>query len=131
MMRAAARHGVDTRAVRDYRVTLRKLAIRDDELFDDVLSSDAASMRESSLDAKTYALVQLAALVAVGGSPPAYRPVIDRALARGASVDEVVGTLIAVTSASGAPRVVSAAPAVGLAIGYDVRQALEEWESSR
>jgi alkylhydroperoxidase/carboxymuconolactone decarboxylase family protein YurZ len=117
--------------VRDYRVTLRKLAIRDDELFDDVLRSDAASMRESTLDAKTYALVQLAALVAVGGSPPAYRPVIDAALARGASVDEIVGTLIAVTSASGAPRVVSAAPAVGLAVGYDVRQALEEWESSR
>lgn len=131
MMRAAVWRGVDKRAVRDYRVTLRKLAIRDDELFDDVLSSDAASMRESSLDAKTYALVQLAALVAVGGSPPAYRPVIDAALARGASVDEIVGTLIAVTSASGAPRVVSAAPAVGLAVGYDVRQALEEWESSR
>jgi 4-carboxymuconolactone decarboxylase len=131
MMRAGGSRGVDKKAVRDYRVTLRKLAIRDAALFDDVLSSDAASMRESSLDAKTYALAQLAALIAVGGSAPAYRPVIDAALARGASVDEIVGTLIAVTSAIGAPRVVSAAPAVGLAVGYDVRQALEEWESSR
>jgi alkylhydroperoxidase/carboxymuconolactone decarboxylase family protein YurZ len=117
--------------VRDYRVTLRKLAIRDDALFEDVLSSEAARKRESTLDARTHALVQLAALVAVGGSAPTYRPVIDAALAGGASVDEIVGTLIAVTEASGAPRVVAAAPAVGLAVGYDVRQALEEWEASR
>ena len=131
MMRPTGGHGVDRAAVRDYRVTLRKLAIRDEALFDDVLSSDAARQRESHLDPKTHALVQLAALVAVGGSGPAYRPVVDAALAGGASCDEIVGTLIAVTVASGAPRVVAAAPAVGLAVGYDVRQALEEWESSR
>jgi alkylhydroperoxidase/carboxymuconolactone decarboxylase family protein YurZ len=114
--------------VADYRVTLRKLAIGDDALFDRVLSSDAATVRESSLDAKTYGLVRLAALVAVGGSAPAYRQVIDAARAAGASLDEIVGTLMAVSAASGMPRVVAAAPYVGLAIGYDVPEALEDWD---
>ena len=113
-------------AVPDYRVTLRKLAIGDDALLDRVMSSDAASVRESSLDAKTHGLVRLAALVAVGGSPPAYRQVIDSARAAGASPDEIVGTLMAVCSESGTPRVVAAAPSVGLAIGYDVPSALED-----
>ena len=47
------------------------------------------------------------------------------AQAAGASVDEVVGSLIAVAPIVGLARVVSAAPVLALAIGYDVDAALE------
>jgi hypothetical protein len=43
----------------------------------------------------------------------------------GATSDEIVGCLIAVLSVVGVARVVSAAPKVGLALGYDVESALE------
>ena len=43
----------------------------------------------------------------------------------GASRDEMVGTLIAVIPIVGVARVVSAAPNLALALGYDVSEALE------
>ena len=41
------------------------------------------------------------------------------------SIDEIVGTLIAVAPTIGLRRVVSAAPELALALGYDVDAALE------
>jgi hypothetical protein len=40
-------------------------------------------------------------------------------------VDDLVGTLIAVMPSTGADRVVSAAPKLALALGYDIDAALE------
>ena len=53
------------------------------------------------------------------------------ALAAGASIDEIVGTLIAVAPTVGLARVVSAAPELALALGYDVDAALETPERGR
>ena len=50
---------------------------------------------------------------------------MEVALASGATYDEIVGILIAVAPAVGLGRVVSAAPELGLALGYDVASALE------
>jgi hypothetical protein len=52
--------------------------------------------------------------------------VIESGLAAGVTVDEIVGTLVSVMPAIGVARVVSAAPKLGLALGYDVSDALEE-----
>ena len=52
--------------------------------------------------------------------------VIEAALQCDTTVDEIVGVLIAVMPAIGVARVVSAAPKLGLALGYDVGNALEE-----
>jgi hypothetical protein len=46
------------------------------------------------------------------------------ALAAGASLQEIVGVLIAVAPAVGVARTVSAAPELALAIGYDIDLAL-------
>jgi len=46
-------------------------------------------------------------------------------LRAGASHEEIVGTLIAVLPTVGVGRVVTAAPNLGLAMGYDVTDALE------
>ena len=51
------------------------------------------------------------------------------ALAAGATSDEIVACLEAVTSVTGAARVVQCAPKVGLALGYDVEAALERFEA--
>ena len=47
------------------------------------------------------------------------------ALAAGASVDEIVGTLVAVAPDVGIVRAVAAAPELALALGYDVYAAFE------
>ena len=50
---------------------------------------------------------------------------VDAGLEAGASYDEIVGVLIAVIPVVGVARVVSSAPNLALALGYDVSEALE------
>jgi 4-carboxymuconolactone decarboxylase len=108
-----------------YEDTLRKLAVRDDEYVDRLLADEHASDEESRLEGKTRALVRIAALVAVDAAPPSYMQAIESARSWSASSEEIVGCLIAVLPSVGVARVVSAAPKVGLALGYDVDAALE------
>ena len=108
----------------DYKDRLRRLAICDEELVAAILASEP-SREESGLDAKTHALVRLSTTVAVDAGQPSYQHAVERALAAGATTDEIVGTLVAVVSLTGVPRAVSAAPRLGLALGYDVEAALE------
>jgi alkylhydroperoxidase/carboxymuconolactone decarboxylase family protein YurZ len=111
--------------VAQHEETLRKLAIRDDAYVESLMVDHCQNRSASRLEGKTYALVQLGALVAVDAAPPSYLEMIESARQGGASEDEIVGTLIAVMPAVGVARVVSAAPKLGLAVGYDVGAALE------
>lgn len=70
-------------------------------------------------------MARLAALVALHAAPYSYRRCVDRALAAGASVDEMLDTLKVVAPTVGLVRVVSAAPEMALALGYDIDSALE------
>jgi alkylhydroperoxidase/carboxymuconolactone decarboxylase family protein YurZ len=115
--------------VADSRTTLRRLTIRDDEFVHEAMASETANLARSCLDPKTHALVRLGAMIALGAAEPSYRQIVDVARLAGASNDEVVGTLVAVMTATGVPRVVAAAPAVGLAIGYGVHAALEQLDA--
>ena len=105
---------------------LCKLAIADDEYVEALLAHDQANVAASHLDPKTHALIRLGALMAVDAAPPLYMWAIGSARRCGASNDEIVGCLIAVLPTLGVARVVSAAPKLGLALGYDVNVALEE-----
>jgi hypothetical protein len=69
--------------------------------------------------------VRVAAIIAVDAAPSSFQQAVTHALAAGATIDEIVATLEAVTPVVGAARVVSSAPKVALALGYDVEQALE------
>ena len=109
----------------DYKTTLRKLALRDDGYIEALLARGSVSAEESGLDARTRALVQVGALVAVDAAPPSYMSVAEEALAAGATHENLVGSLIVVMPVVGVARVVSAAPNLALAIGYDVGDALE------
>ena len=104
---------------------LVRLAIRDGAVIDPLVVDDVRNLAVSHLDAKTHALARVAALVAIDAATPSYLDSVDDARMAGASDDEIVGTLVALLAIVGAPRIVSAAPKLGLALGLDVGQALE------
>jgi alkylhydroperoxidase/carboxymuconolactone decarboxylase family protein YurZ len=54
---------------------------------------------------------------------------VGAALDAGATVEEILGTMIAVAPISGIARVVQATPDVALPIGYDLDAAFEELDS--
>jgi alkylhydroperoxidase/carboxymuconolactone decarboxylase family protein YurZ len=108
-----------------YKDTLRCLALNDERFLESVVGMRYDTVDASHLDPKTHALLCLAASLAVDAAPSSYQSVVGMALAAGASVDEIVGSLIAVAPTIGLARVVSAAPELALALGYDVDAALE------
>jgi alkylhydroperoxidase/carboxymuconolactone decarboxylase family protein YurZ len=83
------------------------------------------------IDPKTAALTRLAAQIAMGAPAATFRSTIDAALAAGADVGEVFGTVTAVAPTVGMSRLVAATVGVGLALGYDVDSALESPEHPR
>jgi 4-carboxymuconolactone decarboxylase len=117
--------------VDEYKVTLRKLALRDDRFIDALLSEDRANAALSGIDPKSHALLRIAALITADAAPPSYMSAVEAGLDAGASYEEIVGVLIAVMPIVGVARVVSAAPNLGLALGYDVSAALELVEGNQ
>jgi 4-carboxymuconolactone decarboxylase len=112
----------------DYRCTLRRLALRDDRYIESLLAHEHESAAISRLDPRAHALVRVGALIAVDAAPPSYMSAVDAASRAGVTKDEIVGALVAVLPVVGVARVVSAAPNLGLALGYDVAEALETRE---
>ena len=108
----------------DYTEWLRRLALNDVQLPDDVADADALGAPRE-LDPKTLALVRLAALVAVRGAGASYGEHVDRAVSAGATAEEIVQVLVAVTPVVGLPCAVAAAPNVALALGYDTDNVFE------
>jgi alkylhydroperoxidase/carboxymuconolactone decarboxylase family protein YurZ len=107
-----------------YRETLRRLALNDPRYLASILGSPDGF---EDLDPRVTALVRLAALVALGGPPPAFAHAVSVALGSGASRDEIAQTLIAVAPLVGSARTVKAAPKVALGMGYDVEADIEAW----
>jgi 4-carboxymuconolactone decarboxylase len=107
----------------DYTERLRRLAINDAGFLDD--GADRVGSEPGGVDARTLALVRLAALIAVGGAEPSYGAQADAAVDAGATAVGIVDVLIGVIPIVGLPCVVAAAPKLALAIGYDLDEALE------
>jgi alkylhydroperoxidase/carboxymuconolactone decarboxylase family protein YurZ len=108
----------------DHTDRLRKLALGDEALVAALLAGEP-NREASGLEDKIHALVRLGTTVAVDGAQMSYQLAVERALAAGATPDEIAGTLLAVVCLTGVPRAVAAAPKVALALGYDVEAALE------
>ena len=107
----------------DHRKHLRRLALHDDALLE-AIAVEGGSFGTSVIDERTEALARVAAMVAVDGASASFQRVVTYALAAGATSDEIVATLEAVTPVIGAARTVGCAPKLALALGYDVEQAL-------
>ena len=108
----------------EYKQRLRQLAVHDDALIE-ALAVDGRRFGPSVIDPKTAALVRVAATVAVDAAVSSFQHAVELALATGATADEIVATLEAVTPVTGAARVVQCTPKLALALGYDVDAALE------
>jgi hypothetical protein len=61
----------------------------------------------------------------LGASASTYRQLIQEAREGGATADECIGAFVAAAPVAGAVRIVSGAPRLASALGYDVSQALE------
>ena len=106
--------------------TLRRLALADDRLLDDILGGHNDATTRGCLDARTTALVRVAALVAMGGSTTSFAAAASSALLSGATVDDLVDTLVVVAPVVGSANVVGAAPKLALGVGYDVEGSFED-----
>ena len=74
------------------------------------------NIEESGLDARTHAMVCLAALIVRGERGTAYDQHVATALDHGVTPDEIAGVLVALLPTAGAARVTAAAPAIRAAI---------------
>ncbi len=93
------------------------LATGDPSLLGAGLDARAEFQASSGLDSRTYALVKIAALIAMDAPPASYVWQVANALAEGASPDDILGVLIAVAPQVGGPRIVAAAPEIMVALG--------------
>ena len=112
-----------------FQETLRRLAMIDEGFIEDEARLGLGLAGTSALDPKTAALLQVAASVAAGSSAVCLEWSAGRALAAGATEDEIADVLLAIAPVAGLGRVVCAAPDVATALGYDIAAALEEPDS--
>jgi alkylhydroperoxidase/carboxymuconolactone decarboxylase family protein YurZ len=103
---------------------LRRLAIIDESFAEDQVGLMLGSPGPRLLDPKTAALVQVGALVTIGAPGVCLEWSTTRALAAGATEDEITDVLLAIAPAAGLGRVVGAVTDVAGALGYDVEAAL-------
>jgi len=109
-----------------YQETLRKLAMIDEGFVEGEGGFALGLAQTSALDPKTAALLQVAVSVATESAPVCLEWSAGRALAAGATENEIADVLLAIAPAVGLVRVVCAAPILAIALGYDVAAALEE-----
>jgi alkylhydroperoxidase/carboxymuconolactone decarboxylase family protein YurZ len=108
---------------------LRRLALNDENVVRSAVGADPPPLSGGpELDAKTNALVRLAALLSIGAATSSCRAAVECARAADATDAEIVGVLVAVAPAVGGARVVGAAPRLALAIDYDVEDVAEVWD---
>jgi alkylhydroperoxidase/carboxymuconolactone decarboxylase family protein YurZ len=109
--------------------TLRRLAMIDEGFVDDEAGLGLDPVAASALNHKTAALLRVGASVAIGSPGVCLEWSVGRALAAGASEDEIADVLLVIVPVAGLGRVVCAAPDIAAALGYDVEAALEELDS--
>jgi alkylhydroperoxidase/carboxymuconolactone decarboxylase family protein YurZ len=103
---------------------LRRLAIIDEGFVEDHAGLGLGLAASRRLDPQTAALVRVGALAAIGSPGVCLEWSTTRALAAGATEDEVTDVLLAIASVAGLGRVTGAVPGVAAALGYDVEAAL-------
>jgi 4-carboxymuconolactone decarboxylase len=110
----------------EYKERLRRLTVHDSAFVDSLTGPNPSN--NGALDGRTAALVRVAATIATDAATASFQEAVAIGLSAGATREEIVATLEAVTPVTGIPRVVSSAPKIALALGYDVEEALEELE---
>jgi alkylhydroperoxidase/carboxymuconolactone decarboxylase family protein YurZ len=105
--------------------TFRRLTIGEPGLLAAIADPADPSGDLVRLDDRTEALLRIAALIALDAPPSSYRTAVDGALRAGTGLEDLLAVLLAVAGPVGSARIISAAPRIALAAGYDVEAALE------
>lgn len=105
----------------------RRLTLGDDSLMTTLFST--AGGDPEVLNDRIAALVRLAALIAVDADTPAYQAEVRAAISAGASPEQITDVLVVIARVTGSALVMSAAPKLALALGYDVDDGLENADS--
>jgi 4-carboxymuconolactone decarboxylase len=113
-----------------FQETLRRLAMIDEGFVEDQAGLRLDPAAASALDPKITALLQVAVSVAIGSPAVCLEWSAGRALAAGASEEEIADVLLAIAPVAGLGRVVCAAPDMATALGYDITAALEELDDN-
>ena len=100
--------------------TLTGLAAGDQTVLEEVLAFRESEQAATGLDGRTFALVKIAALVALDAPPASYLWQVANALDAGATPQDLLGVLRAIWPQVGGPRVMSAAPELMLALGLEL-----------
>jgi 4-carboxymuconolactone decarboxylase len=106
----------------------RRLTIGDDALLAALFTS--ADHVTDAIDHQTSCLVRVAAVIMADPTQPTYQREVRDALDAGASPAQITAVLLAVAGLAGSVALMSAAPKLALALGYDVEAGLEDGEVS-
>jgi alkylhydroperoxidase/carboxymuconolactone decarboxylase family protein YurZ len=99
---------------------LKGLSTGDVGFLETAIGLREAQLERTGLDSRTFALVKIAALIALDAPPASYAWQVANAIEDGASADDILGVLQAVAPQVGGPRVVAAAPEIMVALGLDL-----------
>jgi 4-carboxymuconolactone decarboxylase len=100
--------------------TLTDVSAGDLDVLESAIGLREAQLERTGLDPRTFALVKIAALIALDAPPASYAWQIANAIEDGATPEDILGVLRAVAPQVGGPRVVAAAPEVMVALGLDL-----------
>ena len=99
---------------------LSGLAMQDADVLASLLEMQLHNLEASGLDPRTYSLVKIAALIALGAPQASYMGQVGFALEADVEPDEILKVLVAVSPQVGMPRAAAAAPKLMLALGLDL-----------
>jgi alkylhydroperoxidase/carboxymuconolactone decarboxylase family protein YurZ len=100
--------------------TLEALAAAEDDIIASLLAMQLHNLEASGLDPRTYSLVKIATLVAIGAPQASYVGQVAFAIEAGVTPDEIINVLVAVAPQVGIPKVIAAAPELMLALGLEL-----------
>jgi 4-carboxymuconolactone decarboxylase len=104
-------------ATSDTHQTLLGISAGDVDMLEVGIGLRELSLESTGLDSRTFALVKIAALIALDAPPASYAWQIGNALEDGASPEDILGVLRAVAPQVGGPKVIAAAPEIILGLG--------------
>jgi 4-carboxymuconolactone decarboxylase len=109
----------------DTHETLSGIATGDVSVLDELFGLRETHLAATGLDSRTFALVKIAALIALDAPPASYAWQVANALREGASAEDILAVLRAVAPQVGGPRVVAAAPEIIVALGLSLPEGSE------
>jgi alkylhydroperoxidase/carboxymuconolactone decarboxylase family protein YurZ len=104
----------------DTHQTLKGISAGDAEFLETAIGLREANRESSGLDERTFALVKIAALVALDAPPASYAWQVGMAMEMGVTPEDILGVLHAIAPQVGGPKVIAAAPEIMVALGLAI-----------